>query len=350
MRRLAVFLAVLFQVGVLSYMAAEREWILAFGRTVFLRTAPVDPMDPFRGEFVRLRYEFSDLSLRDFKVGTKADLDRKGTPIYAVFQAEQDGVAAFQYASFDRPGEEIFLRGRTTHSWWGSRSDFTVGYGIEAYFVQQGKGRELESQLGNRTGIQVPLEMETSISGSGTAVLRGHRWSRLGIGLEILERGARKSDNEPFRPPNNPDNVRKDGKRSCRVRLTLKNTSDAPLALVLLPDNASFVLKPASHDSRDYSPAGPLSPDPAPTDEHALLLEPGMEKSVDLDMSDARWHVREADKAAVEIGTLDNWNQTFRLVYRPPTAQQCKNLRLGSKVWHGSLPGRAFQGDGGRVD
>ena len=59
MKNLVVMVAIALQVVVLFFMAGEREWVVRTGRTVFLRTAPVDPRDVMRGDYVRLNYEMS---------------------------------------------------------------------------------------------------------------------------------------------------------------------------------------------------------------------------------------------------------------------------------------------------
>ena len=61
MTRYFVLLAVAAQLLVLAWMAGEREWIFRTGQVVYLRTAPVDPRDLFRGDFVRLHYESNSL-------------------------------------------------------------------------------------------------------------------------------------------------------------------------------------------------------------------------------------------------------------------------------------------------
>src|SRR6185436_16903307 len=86
----------------------------------------------------------------------------------------------------------LFIRGRTDRSWDGR---VAVRYGLEAYFRQQGKGQELE-QSRQRDGIQVPLEMEVAVGPGGLAVLKGHRWSALGIGLDL----ETAPDPQPNRP------------------------------------------------------------------------------------------------------------------------------------------------------
>src|SRR5882672_4708697 len=44
---------------ILAVMAGQREWVRHTGRAVYFRTAPVDPRDVMRGDYVRLSYDIS---------------------------------------------------------------------------------------------------------------------------------------------------------------------------------------------------------------------------------------------------------------------------------------------------
>ena len=84
MRAIAILLLIVFQIVVLAYMTGNREYILRYGQIVYLRTAPIDPRDLFRGDFVRLNYELTsvDTSLTDFSA-TKIN---KGHKVFALLQ------------------------------------------------------------------------------------------------------------------------------------------------------------------------------------------------------------------------------------------------------------------------
>src|SRR5262249_27649233 len=69
-KRFFFVLAVTCQLLVLTGLASVKAYTLATGRTVTLRTVPVDPHDLFRGDYVELNYEISSVkSARDFKPG-----------------------------------------------------------------------------------------------------------------------------------------------------------------------------------------------------------------------------------------------------------------------------------------
>ena len=205
----------------------------------------------------------------------------------------------------------------------------TVEYGIEAYYVQQGKGLEIEQRQGSRTTIQTPLEMEVAVGKDGTTFIRGHRWSPIGIGLEVIENPAR-NDTQ--------------GRKSAKLRLTLKNTLQKPMAIVNLPEFCSLSLEPVSPGQKAKLPDRLQCRGLAPTDNDVLVLQPEEARYYDIDLADLQWQVIK-DDTLVETGTLDG-NERFRIVYRPPFPEATSQLKDSALIWHGHLPSRAFHGRG----
>jgi uncharacterized membrane-anchored protein len=333
MRKIFIVLAVLMQILILAYMAGEREYILRTGKIIYLRTAPIDPRDLFRGDYVRLNYEISNIPAKNLPAGKNAETV-KGEKIYAILKEGADGLYELAGISKKKPQRGVYLTGRSPYDYRYRRfsHSMTVNYGIEAYFVQQGKGREIERRLGSRNQIQIPLEMQVAVGRSGKAVIKGHRWSRLGIGLQVLRAPAA----NPQVPP---------APTSAKVALTLFNAADAPLALVVLPRDCSFNLEAAQTAQKDWTPAQNPCGHAEPADGDVLVLDPAEEKTFEFDFSDPRWFVREKDSAPVEIGTLA-WSERFRLVYRPPDEASCRHLTDRDLIWHGYMPSRAFHGRG----
>jgi uncharacterized membrane-anchored protein len=331
MKKLFIMLALLLQVSALAWMAIDREWILANGQTVFLRTAPIDPRDIFRGDFVRLNYEISTLS-GDELAGNLPDMhqNRRHKKIYVPLKLNQRGLASPVHATDIQPESGLYLRGRVQYDWRlgkNKRRHIQVKYGIEQYFTEQGKGLEMEKRRGTRTGIQIPLEMELAVNDSGTAVIRGHRWSPLGMGLSVVR---------PVPTGNDiPDN-----QRSAVLKLVLKNVSDAPLRLLMLPDLCSFTLTSTKQSVEDLTLDRTECAAITPGTEHIVELAPDQELSQEFDFNQPHWQVMHKEKM-VTIGTLD-WGQRFRLVYQstlPPKADP-------TQFWTDRLPSRAFHGRG----
>lgn len=134
-RSYKVVIIVLLQVLFLSGMIGFKYYTLQFGTPILLKASTVDPRDVFRGEYVRLRYDISSAKGVD---SDKHDLNDKA--VYVVLeQGEKYWNAVGVY--FDKPqltGNQVFIRGRLNYS--------NIKFGIETYYVEEGKGREIEQK------------------------------------------------------------------------------------------------------------------------------------------------------------------------------------------------------------
>lgn len=334
------------QVLTLGYMAGEREWVLRTGRTVYLRTAPVDPRDPLRGDYVHLNYEISRVP-RPFWRGSltvtnkSVESIRADTPVYALLRSGEDSTGDLVSLSTERPAEGLFLRGRTDRS-WGSR--LQVRYGLEAYFVEQGRGLALERGR-DREGIQVPMEMKAAVSPGGLAVLQDHRWCALGIGLNLVTTNAPARNGRPLR------------QRSLAADVRLLNASSNDLAIVDRPGGRSLALVPDSRwQESPWTWPQEDKPLPAPEPGHVVVLKPGQIHTMRVSFDDSYWAVlgdqarRATNRAPVNLADLtQDWSAGFRFEYRAPERAACAHLPNAALIWHGRLPTRAFQ-PAGNVD
>jgi uncharacterized membrane-anchored protein len=333
MRKAFIILAVMLQLIVLAYMAGEREYILRNGKIIHLRTAPLDPRDLFRGDYARLNYEISRIPVTIIKDADHAADIKKGAKIYVTLKEGSNGLYEPVNADFQKPQEGIYLAGRILypHQKLPTEYPIWINYGIEAYFVEQGKGRDLEKRRGNRTDVQVPLEMEIAVGPNGKAVIKGHRWSPLGIGLQWLR----------------PARLHSEGAGAALntvFQLTLANASDEPLAIVDLPQYCSFSLESVPWAKKSWVPAHNPCEEVFPSALDVVILAPGQQKRFDFDFSSERWLVK-TDGQVKQIGTLD-LSEQFRIVYRPPGEEQCRHLSRQDLIWHGNMPSRIFHGHG----
>lgn len=335
------------QLLVLAYMAGEREAILRAGRTLYLRTAPIDPRDAFRGDFVRLDYEISHVASNRLRGGLLLPPPQdashaKETRVYAALNMHGD-LASLDHVSDRKPAAaDVVLRGYAKPR---GDSGLNIRYGLEAYFVEQGQGLDLER--GRREGeIQIPLEMEVAVAGSGKSVLKSHRWSPIGIGLALET--EQREETHPVR----------NGTRTNRfsvvvaATLTLLNASSNDLAIVDLPRGLSLDLEPDTLRGRTHNNwawAGVGWTRPTPTDADVHVLKPGERYPMRIDLRDPQWFVSRTNEPPHAIAGFGDWSSQFRLWYRPPSEEECRHLTHTGIIWHGNLPTRAFNG-GGRVD
>ncbi|HUL36188.1 MAG TPA: GDYXXLXY domain-containing protein [Thermodesulfobacteriota bacterium] len=226
---------VLLQVALLVGIIAYRQYWVATGGKILLRTAPVDPRDIFRGDYVSLRYDISVLDLDT--LGVKEGF-KNNEKVYVLLEKNPEGVFNAKSVSRTLPAGEKFIQGRVQHEtrssrwevilkddsenlhelkprgFWnikrGDRVTFcldqsrnvihfskedadykpkcpgqslsgiieeikeiksraiNVEYGIESYFVEEGKGRAIESSRNARE-----LRVEVSVRKDGKAIITG---------------------------------------------------------------------------------------------------------------------------------------------------------------------------------
>lgn len=153
--------AIVFQFLVLTGMYVKAALPLWFGTEIKVNTVPVDPRSLFRGNYARLRYEFSQIEKSQFSDSEKL---REGEIVFISLKPGEKGIYKFSSASLIKPENGIFLQGRVEHSRWGST--VRIKYGIEAFFAPKIKALELERKMRNG-GIAVLM-----VSSDGKARLK----------------------------------------------------------------------------------------------------------------------------------------------------------------------------------
>ena len=156
--RVLLMLAVTFQLGVLGSMIAQSGWTHLTDDTILFRVVPVDPRDMFRGDYVILRYEFSNIS------PTGTDLygaELAGREIYVTLVADSDGRHwSATSAAFERPASGRYMKGKVA-------GPGNIEFGIESFFVQEGKGKDYEEARAARH-----LSAEVALTEDGVASLK----------------------------------------------------------------------------------------------------------------------------------------------------------------------------------
>ena len=177
--------------GLLGQIVLERISILASGTEIKLATQPVDPRDIFRGEYVILTYEISQLAIND--LAGEADSFAEGDEIYVTVKEAASGLwepLAIASGMPEPSAGHVALRGQIV-SLYGeptapvqTRAGGTtqrpdrepcpdcrtarVVYGIESYFVPEGQGPELE-----RIRDEGDVTIVAAVAENGTAAIKG---------------------------------------------------------------------------------------------------------------------------------------------------------------------------------
>jgi uncharacterized membrane-anchored protein len=320
MRKLFIISAVVFQILLLAFIAGQREYVLRKSRTVYLRTVPVDPRDYFRGDYVRLTYDVSNIKfdkLRDDLKLLEKGRQARGKKVYSVLQVNEQNVANILYATDKKPTkDQLFIRGRLNYK---SQNHINVRYGIESYFVEQGKGKELEQR--KFKGHRALLEMEIALGAGGIAVIRGHRWGPVSIEIDDLQL--------------------KNGSPQNAI-LTLTNISEKPVAIVDLPGNRSLKMTkdPRTwwwNEDESWQWINKDAPAPSPEDDDVHVLQPDQSYELAVDFNSPYWSVSLNNKGIILVSKHSFARSPFRIVYEPPTPQQCEGLKNADLIWHGRI-------------
>ncbi|RXT56567.1 hypothetical protein B6S44_05765 [Bosea sp. Tri-44] len=170
--------AILLLCGLTLALVESRARILRSGTEVRLATAPVDPRDLFRGDYVILGYKISTLDL------SRLDGDKifeRNQPVFVRVALGLDGLAEAKGVYLARPATgagETVIEGKVASAGAcvanadgepdcnAGRRAIRVAYGLESYFVPQGTGRAIE------TTERARLEIVAAVSSSGQAAIK----------------------------------------------------------------------------------------------------------------------------------------------------------------------------------
>lgn len=168
----ALVIVALAQTLALVWMVAGRVSLLSSGREIVLETVPVDPRSLFRGDYVRLGYKISRLEGEDLP--PELALKRKRDVIYLTMLAEGRKPAKLVTASLQKPTKlkpnEVVIRGRVTSNWRRAPDKrlVRVRYGLERYYVPEGKGKALERMVGKNN-----FAVLVAVADDGEAAIKG---------------------------------------------------------------------------------------------------------------------------------------------------------------------------------
>ena len=357
MKKVLVIACVVAQLAVLGYMAGEREWVLRSGKSVYLRTAPIDPRDPMRGDYVRLSYEISTIPKAFCRDGVLTWFDSntiykkaRDRRVYAAVKLDDEGVAELVSLSDVPPEAGLYLRGRTNSI---SLNSIDVRFGVEALFMQQGKAKAFEDTArGEKSGV--PLNVEVALGQDGLAVIKSHRWEPLGITL-TLERDVPSPSTAPAGGAVAPQVPRSS---LIGATVVLKNHGEKPLAIAASDDARFFRLIPSQDTSFGEEGSGWIgvraeAPRAKPLANEIKILQPGETYQAHLDFRRPEWFVEKripnaAPGPATSLTTLtDDWMASFRVEYAPPSVEESNGLPDAGLIRHGRVRSRMFRPNGG---
>ncbi|MCA9365757.1 GDYXXLXY domain-containing protein [Candidatus Kaiserbacteria bacterium] len=133
------------------FIVYQQEKILDEGQVVILKTAPVDPRDMFRGEYVILRYEIEQEAYDNLSVYQKP-LDRG--KVYVSLNKDYRGVAYVERTmtyDYDLRPNSLYIKGEI-------KNDRVRFADLEQYYVTEGLGSKIEEIPAGKLFVEIRIK------------------------------------------------------------------------------------------------------------------------------------------------------------------------------------------------
>lgn len=181
----AIALPLLVQTLLIVSVPLSTAIAMVTGKTVVLRTVPVDPYDPFRGYYVTLRYDISQRGILSTLEGWEQirpvleptptlEILESGNPFFVVLEdpGTTDGqdlapwqpVAVSKHRPRNLPDNQIALQGTY-------RRDLIL-YGLERYYLPEADRLDLDNRIrtAQTAEAQPRLMVEVRVGPWGSAI------------------------------------------------------------------------------------------------------------------------------------------------------------------------------------
>ena len=143
----------------------DKQELLNEGATYRFRLQPVDPVDPFRGRYITLR--FADRTYK-YPSGQKSEVTR-GDKIYVELTVDKDGFAMPSLISTEIP-EGLYIEAKVQRNNWRKNKTF-IDYPFDRFYMQEEKAKRAETITRRLRSDSIVAYAEVVIS-NGEGVLK----------------------------------------------------------------------------------------------------------------------------------------------------------------------------------
>lgn len=163
-KKKAFFMILLLWVVLSVALIGYKQYTVSTGEKILLKTIPVDPRDILRGDYVVLNYEISRIDIGKIRYDGRSF--SSGDTFYLTLRKADKYWVPEAILSSAPKGDVLFIKGTVKSSY---SNTITVAYGIENYFVPEGRGIEIERNL--RVRSNAPVDVEVSVDNFGNAII-----------------------------------------------------------------------------------------------------------------------------------------------------------------------------------
>lgn len=120
-------------------MIVDKEDILTTGTMYKFKTAPIDPYDPFRGKYVRLRFAVNRASVRNEEEW------KFGEEVYVLLTEDDSGYVKLDSAFKHEPeGQGDYLKCKVFHVSNDGENELMLDFPFDKYYMEETKAPEAE--------------------------------------------------------------------------------------------------------------------------------------------------------------------------------------------------------------
>lgn len=131
-RILLLVIVFLIQIAVAFSLIVKREITLAKGTEYKFKTALVDPADPFRGRYVALGFEDTNLEVKNSEKFFEESYSRN---LYVVLKKDSNGFAVYDHVTFEKPKNLDYIKVEHWYPEEGNKINFTLPF--DRYYVKE---------------------------------------------------------------------------------------------------------------------------------------------------------------------------------------------------------------------
>ncbi|KAF0130083.1 MAG: hypothetical protein FD155_1869 [Bacteroidetes bacterium] len=136
---IAFILVALAQIYVPIRMILDKEDVLANGTEYKFKTAPVDPVDPFRGKYITLNYEGNTVEIQNEKDWMF------GERIYVSLTSDNEGFAQITSVSKEKPKDnQDYIIAKVDFVTDDGSNKLTIFYPFNRYYMEESKALKAE--------------------------------------------------------------------------------------------------------------------------------------------------------------------------------------------------------------
>ncbi len=133
---------VLFQLALPGWVIVDHERVLTEGEVFLFRTEPIDPRDPFRGEYVTLNFEAES---GQWASPTASTEEYVRSSAFAVLGTDTGGFARIERLTHEQPTGSDFVE--VTFMSYGGDGVSRVSLPFDRFYLEEGDGATTEQML-----------------------------------------------------------------------------------------------------------------------------------------------------------------------------------------------------------